>query len=93
MAARTHAPDALTQYLRDVGAGGPLLSARQEKELARAAKLGDERAKKTLVEKNLRLVISVAKKYRGIAGGAGLAFEVLIQEGNVGLMTAVESSW
>ncbi len=81
-------PPALTQYLRDLGAGGPLLTARQEKELARKARLGDARARKTLVEKNLRLVISVAKKYRGVS--KGLAFEDLVQEGNLGLMKAVE---
>ena len=55
-------------------------------ELSRRAKAGDERARQRLVEKNLRLVVSVAKKYRGM----GLPFEDLIQEGNVGLMKAVK---
>ena len=55
-------------------------------ELSRRARAGDERARHRLVEKNLRLVVSVAKKYRGM----GLPFEDLIQEGNVGLMTAVQ---
>src|SRR4051794_33741034 len=50
------------------------------------AKAGDMRARQRLIEKNLRLVVSVAKKYRGY----GLPFEDLIQEGNIGLMKAVE---
>ena len=53
--------------------------------LTRAAKAGDEKARRRLIEKNLRLVVSVTKKYRGY----GLPFEDLIQEGNIGLMTAV----
>lgn len=64
---------------------GDLLTRREEVDLSRRAKAGDGRARHRLVEKNLRLVISVAKRYRGM----GLAFEDLIQEGNVGLMTAV----
>ncbi|CAA9460515.1 MAG: RNA polymerase sigma factor RpoD [uncultured Rubrobacteraceae bacterium] len=66
---------------------GDLLTRREEAELSRRAKAGDERARHRLVEKNLRLVISVAKRYRGAS--PGLPFEDLIQEGNVGLMTAV----
>src|SRR5919112_1042175 len=62
-----------------------LLSPEEEGELSRAAKAGDEKARQRLIEKNLRLVVSVAKKYRGM----GLPFEDLIQEGNLGLMTAV----
>src|SRR4028118_2188331 len=54
--------------------------------LARRAQDGDRRARQRLVERNLRLVVSVAKKYRG----QGLPFEDLIQEGNIGLMKAVE---
>ncbi len=59
---------------------------REEINLSKRAKAGDQRARKKLVEKNLKLVVSVAKKYRGM----GLPFEDLIQEGNIGLMKAVE---
>jgi RNA polymerase primary sigma factor len=62
------------------------LTHRQEVALSRRAKAGDERARQELIEKNLKLVVSVAKKYRGY----GLPFEDLIQEGNIGLMKAVE---
>ena len=55
-------------------------------DLGRRAKAGDERARRRLIEKNLRLAVSVAKRYRGM----GLPFEDLIQEGNIGLMKAVE---
>src|SRR3954468_3028640 len=63
-----------------------LLSHEEEIELSKQAKAGDERARQRLIEKNLRLVVSVAKKYRGM----GLPFEDLIQEGNLGLMKAIE---
>ena len=63
---------------------GDLLTRREEAELGRRAQAGDGRARHRLVEKNLRLVISVAKKYQR----QGLPFEDLIQEGNIGLMTA-----
>ena len=65
---------------------GDLLTHEEEIDLSKRAKQGDARARKRLVEKNLRLVVSVAKKYRGY----GLPFEDLIQEGNIGLMKAVE---
>ena len=65
---------------------GDLLSHEEEIDLSKRAKQGDERARHRLIEKNLRLVVSVAKKYRGM----GLLFEDLIQEGNLGLMRAVE---
>jgi RNA polymerase primary sigma factor len=65
---------------------GQLLTHEEEIALSRRGKAGDERARQRLVEKNLRLVVSVAKKYRGM----GLPFEDLIQEGNIGLMKAVE---
>jgi len=65
---------------------GQLLTHEEEIELSKRAKAGDQRARQRLVEKNLRLVVSVAKKYRGM----GLPFEDLIQEGNIGLMKAVE---
>src|SRR4028119_715096 len=65
---------------------GRLLSRGEEMDLARGAQAGDRRARQRLIEKNLRLVVSIAKKYRG----QGLPFEDLIQEGNIGLMKAVE---
>jgi RNA polymerase primary sigma factor len=65
---------------------GKLLTHEEEVELSRRAKVGDRKARQRLIEKNLRLVVSVAKKYRGM----GLPFEDLIQEGNIGLMKAVE---
>ena len=78
-------PELLAKYLAHIGQGH-LLTHREEIELSKRAKAGDERARQRLVEKNLRLVVSVAKKYRGY----GLPFEDLIQEGNIGLMKAVE---
>ncbi|MCK8816914.1 sigma-70 family RNA polymerase sigma factor [Natroniella sulfidigena] len=63
-----------------------LLSAKEEKKLAKRVQEGDEQAKQTLIESNLRLVISVAKKYIG----QGLDFLDLIQEGNLGLMQAIK---
>jgi RNA polymerase primary sigma factor len=79
------AGDVLTQYLGRVR-GGKLLDADEEKDLARRARGGDMRARQKLIESNLRLVISIAKKYRG----RGVPFEDLIQEGNAGLIRAVE---
>jgi RNA polymerase primary sigma factor len=79
------AQDILTQYLGRVR-GGRLLDAGEEKALARRARRGDMRARQKLIESNLRLVISIAKKYRG----RGVPFEDLIQEGNAGLIRAVE---
>jgi RNA polymerase primary sigma factor len=78
-------PTLLAGYLDRIGKG-KLLTPREERELSRRAKAGDGRARQRLIEKNLRLVVSVAKKYRGF----GLPFEDLIQEGNIGLMKAVE---
>lgn len=77
--------ETLTQYL-DRLRGGTLLSAAEEVELSRLARSGDMRARRRLIECNLRLVVSIAKKYRG----RGVAFEDLIQEGNAGLIRAVE---
>lgn len=77
--------DLIKMYLKDIGKI-PLLSQSMERELARRAQLGDERAKQKLVESNLRLVVSIAKRYVG----KGLSFLDLIQEGNVGLLKAVE---
>jgi RNA polymerase primary sigma factor len=78
-------PELLAKYLRHIGQGD-LLTHQEEIELSNAAKAGDTKARQRLIEKNLRLVVSVAKKYRGY----GLPFEDLIQEGNIGLMKAVE---
>jgi RNA polymerase primary sigma factor len=81
----SEAPELLASYLARIGRGS-LLSPHQERTLSRRARAGDQRARKKLVERNLKLVVSVAKKYRGM----GLPFEDLIQEGNIGLMKAVE---
>jgi RNA polymerase primary sigma factor len=81
----SEAPELLAGYLQKIGRG-KLLAHREEISLSRRARAGDQRACKKLVEHNLRLVVSVAKKYRGI----GLPFEDLIQEGNIGLMKAAE---
>jgi len=62
------------------------LTHQEEIDLSKRAKAGDQKARQRLIEKNLRLVVSVVKKYRGM----GLPFEDLIQEGNIGLMKAVE---
>src|SRR5919205_1270680 len=78
-------PKLLAKYLAHIGQGD-LLTHQEEIELSNSAKAGDVRARQRLVEKNLRLVVSVAKKYRGM----GLPFEDLIQEGNIGLIKAVE---
>ena len=78
-------PELLAKYLRDIGQGG-LLTQQEEITLSKAAKAGHEKSRLRLIEKNLRLVVSIAKKYRGY----GLPFEDLIQEGNIGLMRAVE---
>ncbi|HZF57909.1 MAG TPA: RNA polymerase sigma factor RpoD/SigA [Rubrobacter sp.] len=83
--AMMEAQDILTQYLGRVR-GGRLLDAQEEKDLSRRAHAGDGRARQRLIESNLRLVISIAKKYRG----RGVPFEDLIQEGNAGLIRAVE---
>ena len=79
------AQDVLTQYLGRIR-DGKLLDAQEEKDLSRRAHAGDLRARRRLIESNLRLVISIAKKYRG----RGVPFEDLIQEGNAGLIRAVE---
>ena len=78
-------PDLIPGYFARIDKG-ELLTHAEEIELSKRAKAGDRRARQRLIEKNLRLVVSVAKKYRGY----GLPFEDLIQEGNIGLMKAVE---
>lgn len=77
--------DPVKLYLKEIGRV-PLLSAEEEIELAIKINEGDERAKKRLTEANLRLVVSIAKRYVG----RGMHFLDLIQEGNVGLIKAVE---
>ena len=77
--------DPVRMYLREIGKI-PLLSYEEELELAKRVLKGDEEAKKKLSESNLRLVVSIAKKYVG----RGMLFLDLIQEGNMGLIKAVE---
>jgi RNA polymerase primary sigma factor len=83
----THAeaPRLLAAYMARI-ARGDLLSHKEEVDLGRRARAGDPEARRRLVEKNLRLAVAVAKKFRG----QGLPFEDLIQEGNIGLMKAVD---
>ena len=79
------ADDSVRMYLREIG-DIPLLSQEEELELAQKAVKGDKKAKDKLAESNMRLVVSIAKKY----SGRGLDFLDLIQEGNTGLLRAVE---
>ncbi|WP_067922947.1 RNA polymerase sigma factor RpoD [Alicyclobacillus shizuokensis] len=77
--------DPVRMYLKEIGRV-PLLSAQEEIELAKRIEEGDEEAKQRLTEANLRLVVSIAKRYVG----RGMLFLDLIQEGNLGLIKAVE---
>ena len=77
--------DSVRLYLREIGKI-PLLSPEEELELAQKVKAGDKRAKDKMAEANMRLVVSIAKRY----SGRGLDFLDLIQEGNTGLLRAVE---
>lgn len=77
--------DPVRMYLKEIGKV-PLLSAEEEIDLAQKMELGDEEAKKKLCEANLRLVVSIAKRYVG----RGMLFLDLIQEGNLGLIKAVD---
>ncbi len=77
--------DPVRMYLKEIGMV-PLLSAEEELELAKRKSAGDEEAKKRLIEANLRLVVSIAKRYTG----RGLNFLDLVQEGNLGLIKGVE---
>ncbi len=77
--------DSVRLYLREIGKI-PLLSAEEEMDLARRIVEGDKKAKDKMAEANMRLVVSIAKRY----SGRGLDFLDLIQEGNTGLLRAVE---
>ena len=77
--------DSVRLYLREIGKI-PLLSAEEELELAKKVVEGDKKAKDKMAEANMRLVVSIAKRY----SGRGLDFLDLIQEGNTGLLRAVE---
>lgn len=81
----TESTDPVRQYLREIGKV-PLLDAEDEVELAKHFEKGEKKAKNKLIESNLRLVVSIAKKYIG----RGLSLLDLIQEGNQGLIRAVE---
>jgi RNA polymerase primary sigma factor len=78
-------PNPLARYFGQIGSGR-LLTHEEEIDLGRRTREGDKTARSKLIEKNLRLVIPVAKKYRGM----GLPFGDLIQEGNIGLMRAAD---
>ena len=77
--------DPVRMYLKEIGTV-PLLTAEEEVELARRKSEGDNRAKERLIEANLRLVVSIAKRYTG----RGMSFLDLVQEGNLGLIKGVE---
>ncbi len=79
------APNPLSRYFGQIGSGR-LLTHEEEIDLGRRTSGGDETARSKLIERNLRLVIPIAKKYRGM----GLPFGDLIQEGNIGLMRAAD---
>ena len=82
---RGSAEDPVRMYLKEIGRI-PLLSSEEEIELAKRMEMGDEEAKKKLSEANLRLTVSIAKRY----SGRGMQFLDLIHEGNLGLIKAVE---
>lgn len=85
LASMTMSDDPVKLYLKEIGSY-PLLSIEEEIEYAKRIETGDEHAKKILAESNLRLVVSIAKRYVG----RGLSFLDLIQEGNLGLIKAVD---
>ncbi len=78
--------DSIQMYLKEIGKV-PLLSGEEEVELAKRKEKGDKEAEKRIIEANLRLVVSIAKKF---AGAKGMSLLDLIQEGNIGLFRAVE---
>ena len=81
----TGAEDAIQIYLKEIGKV-PLLTGKEELELSKLIKAGDNKAKQKMVEANLRLVVSIAKRYVG----TGVPLLDLIQDGNIGLMKAVD---
>ena len=83
----TDLPDAVQMYLKSIGRT-PLLTAQEEKDLARRSEKGDEEARQRLIQANLRLVVSIAKHY--VNRSANLGLLDLIQEGNIGLSRAVD---
>lgn len=83
--ARPTTADSIKLYMNEIGAI-PLLKPEEEKEIAKRVKEGDKDAKETMINSNLRLVVSIAKKFLN----RGLSFQDLIQEGNIGLMRAVD---
>lgn len=82
---QTFCVDTLREYFNNIGAVA-LLTPQQETEMAKRAEAGDEYAKECLINANLRLVVSIAKRYKG----HGLDLQDLIQEGNLGLLKAIE---
>lgn len=80
-------PDAVQMYLKEIGRT-PLLTSKEEKELAKRIEQGDESARKKLIQANLRLVVSIAKRYVNRSPHLGILD--LIQEGNIGLSRAVD---
>ena len=80
-------PDAVQSYLKEIGRT-PLLNSKEEKELAKRSEGGDEEARKKLIQANLRLVVSIAKRY--VNRSPHLSILDLIQEGNIGLSRAVD---
>jgi len=80
-------PDAVQMYLKEIGKT-PLLTQKEEKDLARRIQQGDESARQKLIQANLRLVVSIAKRY--VNRSSHLSILDLIQEGNIGLARAVE---
>jgi len=87
MAFEGDVPDAVQMYLKEIGRT-PLLSKDEERELAKRAEKGDEEARQRLMKANLRLVVSIAKRY--VNRTPHLSILDLIQEGNIGLSRAVE---
>ena len=83
----TNLPDAVQMYLKEIGRT-PLLNQREEKELAKKIEAGDELARKRLIQANLRLVVSIAKRY--VNRSPHLSILDLVQEGNIGLSRAVD---
>lgn len=83
----TNLPDAVQMYLKEIGRT-PLLNQKEEKELAKKIEAGDEMSRKKLIQANLRLVVSIAKRY--VNRSPHLSILDLIQEGNIGLSRAVD---